>query len=45
MPASRIAPYAYLKAVFTELPNATSVEEIEVLLPVLANDGNLVKVS
>ena len=32
--ANGIEPYAYLKMVFTELPQATSHEEIEVLLPI-----------
>lgn len=36
--ANGIEPYAYLRRVFTELPKATSVEEIEALLPV-PNDG------
>jgi transposase len=32
--ANGIEPYAYLRTVFTELPQAASVEEIEALLPV-----------
>jgi transposase len=32
--ANGIEPYAYLRTVFTELPQATSVEAIEALLPV-----------
>ncbi len=40
-----IEPYAYLKTVFTELPKATTVEQIEALLPVPANDDILAKVS
>jgi transposase len=36
--ANGIEPYAYLRSVFTELPQATSVEEIESLLP-LPDDG------
>ena len=36
--ANGIEPYAYLRTVFTELPQATSVDEIEALLPV-PNDG------
>ena len=36
--ANGIEPYAYLRTVFTELPQATSVEEIEALLPV-SDDG------
>jgi transposase len=35
--ANGIEPYAYLRTVFTGLPQATSVDEIEALLPV-AND-------
>jgi transposase len=31
--ASGLEPYAYLKHIFTELPKATTVEEIEALLP------------
>ena len=31
--ASQVEPYAYLKQVFTELPKADSLEEIEKLLP------------
>jgi transposase len=33
--ANNIEPYAYLKEVFTALPNATTVEDIEALLPLL----------
>ena len=36
--ANGVEPYAYLRTVFTELPQATSVEEIEALLPA-PNDG------
>jgi len=36
--ASGIEPYAYLRTVLTELPQATSVDEFEVLLP-LPDDG------
>ncbi|MEM6483477.1 MAG: IS66 family transposase [Pseudomonadota bacterium] len=32
--ANKIEPYAYLRTVFTELPQATTVEQIEALLPV-----------
>ncbi len=32
--ANGIEPYAYLKMIFTELPQANSLEEIEALLPV-----------
>jgi len=31
--ANGLEPYAYLKKVFTELPKATCVEDIETLLP------------
>ncbi len=31
--ANGLEPYAYLHKVFTELPGATSVEDIEALLP------------
>ena len=43
--ANGIEPYAYLRTVFTELPNATTVEEIEALLPVPADDTSVAKVS
>ena len=43
--ANRIEPYAYLRTVFTELPNATTVEEIEALLPVPTDGDSLAKVS
>ena len=43
--ANGIEPYGYLRTVFTELPNATSVEAIEALLPVPADDINVAKVS
>ncbi len=43
--ANGIEPYAYLRTVFTELANATSVEAIEALLPVPADDDSLAKVS
>jgi transposase len=33
--ANGIEPYAYLKTAFTALPNATTVEDIEALLPLL----------
>jgi transposase len=32
--ANGVEPYAYLKMVFAELPNASSLEEIEALLPI-----------
>ena len=31
--ANRLEPYAYLRHVFTELPKATSLADIEALLP------------
>ncbi|MGI9288076.1 MAG: transposase domain-containing protein [Pseudomonadales bacterium] len=31
--ANKIEPYRYLRKVFTDLPKATSLEEIEALLP------------
>jgi hypothetical protein len=34
-----------LKTVFTQLPNARTLEEIEALLPVPADDVNVAKVS
>jgi transposase len=38
--ANGIEPYAYLKTVFTKLPNATTVEDIEALLPLSAQLEN-----
>ena len=32
--ANGIEPYVYLKMIFTELPQANSLEEVEPLLPV-----------
>lgn len=43
--ANGIEPYAYLRSIFTDLPRATSVEQIEVLLPVPADNGNLAEAS
>jgi len=43
--ANGIEPYAYLKAMFTELPQSTTVEQIEALLPVPADDDILAMVS
>ena len=43
--ANGIEPYAYLRTVFTELPQATSVEEIEALLPVPNDTDDLARVS
>ena len=31
--ANDLEPYAYLKDIFTELPNATTLEDIDALLP------------
>jgi transposase len=31
--ANRLEPYAYLRYLYTELPKAQSVEQIEALLP------------
>ena len=42
--ANGIEPNAYLRTVFIELPNATSVEEIEALLPVPADHDSLANV-
>ncbi len=38
--ANELEPYAYLRRVFTELPTATSVADIEALLPFQDNDDN-----
>lgn len=43
--ANGIEPYAYLRSIFTDLPRATSVEQIEALLPVPADNGNLAEAS
>jgi hypothetical protein len=45
--ANCIEPHAYLRTVFTELPNAKSVEAIEALLPVPvpADDDSLATIS
>ena len=43
--ANGIEPYAYLKTVFTELPKATTVDDIEALLPVPVDDNKLANVS
>ena len=32
--ANGIEPYAYLKMIFTKLPQVSSIEEIEALLPI-----------
>ena len=31
--ANRLEPYAYLKQVFTQLPNAQTIEDVDQLLP------------
>ncbi len=38
--ANNIEPYQYLRRVFTELPNATTVEDVEALLPCTAEPTN-----
>ena len=38
-------PYTYHRTAFTELPNATSVQEIEALLPVPTDGDTQAKVS
>lgn len=43
--ANGIEPYAYLRTVFTELPQATSVGEIEALLPVPYDSDDSARVS
>ena len=43
--ANGIEPYACLRAVLTDLPNAASDEDIDALLPVPADGGSLAKVS
>ena len=43
--ANKLEPYAYLRTVFTELPQATSVEAIEKLLPVPTTTEGLADVS
>ena len=36
--ANELEPYAYLRGLFTELPSAQSVEDIEALLPFRSAD-------
>jgi len=43
--ANGIEPYAYLRSVFSTLPKATSVDEIEALLPVPYDSDDLARVS
>jgi transposase len=43
--ANGIEPHAYLRTVFTELPQATSVDEIEALLPVPNDSEEWARVS
>jgi transposase len=43
--ANGIEPYAYLGTVFTELLQATSVDEIEAQLPVSDDDADSARVS
>ena len=35
--ANQLEPYAYLKEIFTQLPNAKSIEDVDQLLPWLVN--------
>jgi transposase len=43
--ANGIEPYAYLRTMFTALPRATSVDEIEALLPVPDDSADWARVS
>ena len=43
--ATAIEPNAYLRPVFTELPQAASVEEIEALLPLLDDEADSARAS
>jgi len=43
--ANGIEPYAYLLTVFTALPQTTSVDEIEALLPLPDDGGDSARVS
>jgi IS66 C-terminal element len=43
--ANQLEPYAYLRSVFTELPQATSVEAIDKLLPAPTTTEDLADVS
>jgi len=43
--ANGIEPYAYLRRVFTTLPQATSVDEIEALMPVPYDSDDSARVS
>jgi transposase len=43
--ANKLEPYAYLRTVFSELPQATSVDAIEQLLPIPTNNEDLADVS
>jgi transposase len=43
--ANGVEPYASLRTVFTELPQATSVDEIEALLPVPNYGADAARVS
>ena len=38
--ANGIEPYAYLKLLFTELPKASTVEDVEALLPINSTTDN-----
>jgi transposase len=35
--ANGLEPYAYLKCLFTELPKATTCDEVDALLPIADN--------
>jgi len=39
--ANALEPYAYLRYLFTELPKATTVEDIEALLPGTIKEGQI----
>jgi hypothetical protein len=43
--ANKHEPYAYLRTSFSELPQATSVEAIEQLLPIPTNNEDLADLS
>jgi len=41
--ANGLEPYSYLKTVFTELPKAQSIEDVEALVP-FKPDNNLAQI-
>lgn len=43
--ANGIEPYVYLKMIFTDLPQAKSLEEIDALLPMPVDEEDLAKLS